>query len=169
MIKKKILRVGRLADGPFVTFIFYNGSLVCLPVQSLPMQKVSSSRSRQTFDTYISLRLDVSSAQRRDDDKVAGREHWIRRSVFFRFNAIANKGLSNRRSTKEPIPLLPGSRCARRRSIPEECIGRSLERALALSRKVGRERVGGCAWRRRGERGVGGGGGAAQLGRWKGG
>lgn len=80
------------------------------------------------------------------------REHRIR-SVFFRFNAIANKG--NRRSTTKPIPsLLPAAHCARRRSIPEERIGRSLERALALSRKVGRERVGGCARRRRGQRGA---------------
>lgn len=93
---------------------------------------------------------------------MAGREHRIRRSVFFRFNAIANKGLSNRRSTEEPIPsLLPGARCIRRRSIPEECVGRSLERALALSRKVGRERVGDCARRRRGEYGEGGDGDAA--------
>lgn len=113
-------------------------------------------------DLWYAYPWDISSAQRRDDGKVARREHRIRRSVFFRFNAIANKGLSNRRSTKEPIPsLLPGARCARRRSIPEECIGRSLERALALSRKVGHERVGDCARRRREGRGGGGGGGGA--------
>lgn len=103
-------------------------------------------------DLWYAYPWDVSSAERRDDDKVARREHRIRRSVFFRFNAIANKGLSNRRSTRRnpfPRPIPEARCCARRRSIPEECIGRSLERALALSRKVGRERVGGCARRRR--------------------
>jgi len=128
---------------PFVTFIFYNDSLVSLSASTQSLRKGFNHQS----PVRSLIRISLKRLQRQD--KMTRREHRILQSVFFCFNAIANKGLSNRRSIKDPS-LLPGARCTRW-SIPEECVGRFLERALALSRKVDCERVGGCAKRRRGE------------------
>ena len=119
----------------FVTLIFYNG-FTCLFLPASKVTQVRKLRKKisnpsQIFDTRI---LEMYRLHRWDNNKVARREYRIRRSVFFHFNAIANKGLSNRRSTKKSIPsFLPGARSIRRRSISKECIGWSLERALALS------------------------------------
>lgn len=145
IIKKIISLVSRVFC--YRTFhhinIFTMVYLSVLPASTQKLRKKISNPS-QIFDTRI---FETYRLHRWDNNKVACREHRIRRSVFFRFNAIANKGLSNRRSTKKPIPsLLPGARC-RQATKHLQRMHRLVPRTSTrvIPRKVGRERVGGCA------------------------